>query len=104
MKNTLIKWLGGVTKADHEAHMRGLETRLHIRRQRVKSRDRTIKRLTDSLSLIAACETPSANATVRRMAREAASSVPFTIDSDGLVGLGTDTPSKPLDVKGSDRG
>lgn len=102
MKNTLIKWLGGVTQADHEARMRGLERLLRISCERVKSRDKTIKRLTDSLERITACETPSANATVRRMARiaqEAFLSVPFIIDSDG-----TDTPANRFIVKGGDRG
>lgn len=88
MKNTLIKLLGGVTQADHDARMSALEHRLHIVKMRVSGRDRTIKYLIDSLAQIADCETPGSNATVRRMARIAAAAV-VTV---------------PLDVEGVDRG
>lgn len=74
MKNTLIKLLGGVTRSDYKAAIgdafveavrsdcRHIE---HERRDRYRA----------ALIQITECETPSANATVRRMARIAQASI-----------------------------
>lgn len=68
MKNTLIKWLGGVTQAQLDAATGDAfvdAVRSDCRHLIAERCDR----YAHALSLIEACETPSANGTVRRMAR-----------------------------------
>lgn len=74
MKNTLIKWLGGVTQAELDAAT-GDAFINAVRTDNRQSVDARCLRYFRALNKIADCETPSANGTVRRMARIAREAV-----------------------------